>query len=111
MPYKNKYDLRYRAARMRWYYANKSKHLGISNEIAHQKKKYLNELKGQPCADCGKNYPFYVMDFDHRDRSTKAFNIGHMLRQGWGKIKTEVEKCDVVCANCHRIRTYKDMAH
>ena len=111
MAYKDKYDPRYRAARMRWYYANKSKHLEISNKIGHQKKDYLNRLKENPCVDCGKNFPFYVMDFDHRERNTKKFNVGRMIHEGWDRIKIEIEKCDVVCANCHRIRTLKGMAH
>ena len=107
MAYKDKFDPRYKAARMRWYYANKSRHLAISNSIGHKKKDYLNRLKQKPCADCGKIFPPYVMDFDHRNRSTKRFNVGRMIHESWERIKIEVEKCDLVCANCHRIRTYK----
>ena len=96
---------------MRWYYKNKLKHLATTNKIAHQKRDFLDNLKKIPCADCRKVFPPYVMDFDHRDKDCKQFNIAQMHRQGWEKIKIEVEKCDVVCANCHRARTYKDMAH
>ena len=41
----------------------------------------------------------------------KKFNVGRMIHESWNRIKIEVEKCDLVCANCHRIRTYKNMAH
>lgn len=111
MAYKDKHDPRYKAARMRWYYANKPRHLALSNKIGHQKQSYLNKLKDRPCVDCCKRFPPYVMDFDHRDRNTKKFNVGRMIHEGWNRIKIEIEKCDVVCANCHRIRTYKNMAH
>ena len=68
--------------------------------------KLINEIKSQPCADCGESYPPYVMDFDHV-RGQKLFCIAtrppalSML-----KILDEIEKCDVVCSNCHRIRTH-----
>ena len=47
------------------------------------------------------------MDFDHRDPSTKLFNLmtGRAMLMSDQKLMAEVAKCDVVCANCHRIRT------
>ena len=69
---------------------------------------HVQQLKQDtPCADCGENYPYYVMDFDHlRD---KSFNISRFVREMGGtleKLKKELEKCEVVCSNCHRSRTY-----
>lgn len=62
------------------------------------------------CADCGEKDPI-VLDFDHRDRKTKKFKIGDCTRLGWSlnKIIEEAGKCDVVCANCHRRRTAKQL--
>lgn len=55
--------------------------------------------------DCGNEYPYYVMDFDHV-RGTKKFGInGTSDSHGIKAILEEVEKCDIVCSNCHRIRT------
>ena len=56
-----------------------------------------------PCADCGERDPL-VLEFDHlRD---KRFNIGSALPyRNWETILAEIEKCEVVCANCHRRRT------
>jgi len=56
-----------------------------------------------PCVDCGETDPV-VLEFDHlRD---KAFAIGPALSQkNWNSILEEIEKCEVVCANCHRRRT------
>ena len=62
--------------------------------------------KAKPCADCGHQYPHYVMDFDHV-RGEKIAAVGTMLRNpSVRKVLDEISKCDVVCANCHRIRTY-----
>lgn len=63
----------------------------------------LEYFKTNPCVDCGENDPV-VLEFDHlRD---KEFNIGSKLAtQTWSAILAEIEKCEVVCANCHRRRT------
>ena len=56
-----------------------------------------------PCVDCGENDPV-VLEFDHlRD---KVFSIGMGLTgRSWKSVLAEMEKCEVVCANCHRRRT------
>lgn len=69
---------------------------------------YIQELKqSTPCADCKENYPYYVMEFDHlRD---KEFVISHMIRKRGARldlIKLEIVKCDIVCSNCHKVRTH-----
>jgi hypothetical protein len=67
-------------------------------------KQLLNALKSRPCADCGVQYPPYVMDFDHlRD---KKYNLGWAKNLAVDTILAEAAKCDVVCSNCHRIRTH-----
>ena len=66
----------------------------------------VRALKQRPCFDCGKEYPYYVMDFDHRQ--DKKFNISERLNYGARtQILKEIEKCDVVCSNCHRERTHR----
>ena len=72
-------------------------------------RRLIREAKDRPCSDCGRRFPFYVMDFDHRDRAEKLFNIGADALRGRCSIeslKREIAKCDVVCANCHRERTH-----
>ncbi len=56
-----------------------------------------------PCVDCGETDPL-VLDFDHlRD---KEFTIGEeLISRSWDAVTAEIEKCEVVCANCHRRRT------
>ena len=68
---------------------------------------FVKEVKNTPCADCKCSFPWYVMDFDHR-RGKKHFNLSVATSQwrSMKRIKTEIKKCDIVCANCHRIRTF-----
>lgn len=68
----------------------------------------IHEAKSQPCADCGHAFPFYVMQFDHRPGTDKKFNVGQCgPTRGQHALRAEIEKCDVVCANCHAIRTHE----
>ena len=72
-------------------------------------RRIIRKAKHQPCWDCGVSYPAYVMDFDHRDSSQKRFNIGRDALSGRCSeeaLRAEIEKCEVVCANCHRMRTH-----
>jgi hypothetical protein len=70
--------------------------------------KLIRAAKDKPCAECGNSFPYYVMDLDHV-RGTKKFNLGggRAPRYGIKAVEEELEKCEPVCANCHRIRTYK----
>jgi hypothetical protein len=60
------------------------------------------------CIDCGYNDDPRALDFDHRDPSLKVRGVAMMLTFSWAKIVAELDKCDVRCANCHRIKTYRD---
>lgn len=66
----------------------------------------MRGAKDVPCADCGDRHPHYIMDFDHRDPTTKSFAIGGNQTRSRMTMMAEIEKCDVVCANCHRERTH-----
>jgi len=69
--------------------------------------KYLQEYKqSRPCIDCGENYPYWMKDFDHL--GNKSFNISSFRNNTsmLSKVKLEIEKCEIVCANCHRNRTF-----
>jgi hypothetical protein len=69
-----------------------------------EQKAALVAYKGGICVDCHQAFPSCVFDFDHlRD---KKFKIAQRLAQSsFAKLTEEVDKCDLVCANCHRIRT------
>ena len=58
------------------------------------------------CVDCGGKFPYYLLDFDHV-RGTKVNSISRMLnKDSLQDIFKEIEKCEIVCANCHRSRTF-----
>lgn len=61
-----------------------------------------------PCADCGQKFPAVCMDFDHLPGFAKTAGIARMITDGvtWKKIEQEMRKCEIVCSNCHRIRTH-----
>lgn len=107
MPYKDKNDPRYKEARTRWYRNNKDKHLANAKARKIQKREYIRQVKNVPCMDCGKKYPYYVMEFDHRKGELKFKDVASMVVEGFDRIKIEIAKCDVVCANCHRVRTFQ----
>ena len=68
---------------------------------------YYRNLKERPCVDCGGQYPHYVMQFDHRDPSTKAANVSTLANGPIAELAREAAKCDLVCANCHAERTHQ----
>jgi len=62
-------------------------------------------LATHPCIDCGES-DAVVLEFDHRDPGTKLENVARLLHTGTlTAVQAEIEKCDVRCGNCHRIRT------
>ena len=60
-------------------------------------------LKNHPCEICGE-IDIVVLDFHHRNPEDKAFSIGAICSSGISvdRLQNEIEKCQVVCANCHR---------
>ena len=65
----------------------------------------MRSYKDRPCADCGVSYPYYVMEFDHRgDKEFAIADNAHRVSES--KLRNEIAKCDVVCSNCHKARTY-----
>ena len=104
MPWKDKE--KQRAAIRRHYYANKSVY--IKKAMVRKKKirLWLNAVKeSSACTDCGVYYPYYVMDYDHV--KDKASDISKLLNScSMPKITAEIAKCELVCSNCHRQRTF-----
>ena len=73
-------------------------------------KQYVDDLKRMtPCADCGLQLEPWQMDFDHLGEVYKRRDVATLVNQGrtLGVIKAEIAKCELVCVNCHRQRTYE----
>lgn len=97
-----------RASSKAHYEANKSAYLDRNKRKRKQLQTdrfgfLIEYFKTHPCVDCGQTDPI-VLDFDHlRD---KEFTIGSdLIDRPWHEVLAEIEKCEVVCANCHRRRT------
>src|SRR5271168_568046 len=70
--------------------------------------KYVQTVKQKPCADCGESYPYYVMEFDHV-RGEKVGAITNLVNRAvkFVDLEEEIDKCELVCSNCHKVRTYE----
>lgn len=98
-------NLAYKAAWLRrWRKTGKGKAANRARIVRNRE--LLRLAKDNPCADCGREYPYYVMDFDHA-RGTKRFEIRAGLTKTVRMLLSEIAKCDVVCSNCHRERTHQ----
>jgi hypothetical protein len=68
---------------------------------------HIQKAKDKPCADCGDVFHYAAMQFDHRPGTIKLFAIGTKGKNySIEKLDAEIAKCDVVCANCHALRTW-----
>ena len=72
---------------------------------------YVNDLKlKKGCATCGYNENPIALDFHHFNKKMKENNVSSFFKTSWKqfeKIKDEIEKCEVYCANCHRIEEHR----
>jgi len=75
--------------------------------VMERRRKILFDMKSGPCMDCGNKFPPYVMEFDHRNPLEKKFSVSNYGFVSEINFQNELKKCDVVCANCHRVRTHK----
>jgi hypothetical protein len=84
----------------------------IAREVARTRRRRAENrrllrayLRSHPCVDCGET-DIITLQFDHRDPATKRQDVALLvIGKPWSVVSTEIEKCDVRCANCHRRRT------
>ena len=86
-------------------YSSRWKRKRKNERKSRRGRRLIDSLRDAPCSDCGVKYPPYVMDFDHL--SDKKMNVSKMVMYSEDVIREEVDKCEVVCSNCHRERTYQ----
>ena len=92
------------------YYENRqhyrNSHSKSRNKLREEyARKVFEYLKNHSCIICGESDPI-VLEFDHRDRNDKIESVSVMTRNSsWERIESEIKKCDVLCANCHRRKT------
>lgn len=91
-----------------WHQRNKEKRLAKAYERKRAIHNYIQNMKNQlRCVDCGQQHPA-TLHFHHRNLEDKMFNISDAVNKGFGldRIKKEISKCIVLCANCHFKRHY-----
>ena len=93
------------------YAVNKAEYIARNSRLSHARTRELqslvaDHLSTRSCADCGESDPL-VLEFDHIDPATKRNTIHKLVSHAhsWSAVLTEIERCDVRCANCHRRRT------
>lgn len=72
-----------------------------------ERKEQAVEYKGEKCEHCGGVFPPCVYDFHHIEPTTKEGILTHMFQLKWDTVVKELEKCLLLCANCHRLEHYK----
>ena len=97
----------------KWYRKNKETHIAnvrVNKEkaIAEARQFAWDYLSSHPCIKCGQSNPV-VLEFDHV-RGRKKMAVSEMVRAGYSiaAIQKEINKCQVLCANCHREKTSKE---
>jgi hypothetical protein len=94
-----------------WYRRNSKKH-GASVKKNKVKMRAENRAiviaaKSRPCADCHRTFHWICMDFDHLPGSKKVGCVSKLAYVAFKSVvRIEIAKCEVVCSNCHRLRTF-----
>jgi hypothetical protein len=96
-----------RTANAMYYWLNREREIARVRTRQQATLVLLRRLRTRPCAECGQSFEPHQMDFDHRDPWAKSFRLtsGCALLTSRHRLRAEINKCDVVCANCHRLRT------
>lgn len=102
-----------RAYHRLYYQRNKSRFIAKNRRNKNRQRKRLRAIlwgvKQCPCQDCGDTFHPWVMELDHREGTKKEAAVANLASKGCtdARLLEEIDKCDVVCANCHRMRTYR----
>lgn len=92
-----------REGERRSYRKHREKRLALKRKLISEKKQFISRIKSERgCQQCGIK-DSRVLDFHHRDPSEKVECLGRSVVRSYETILKEIEKCDVLCANCHRI--------
>lgn len=93
-----------------FYNNEKIKGFHYKDLIGFQRKVNLIELKGGKCMGCGYDKNISALDFHHRNSNEKEFSLDMRILSNskWINIIKEVDKCDLLCSNCHREKHYPE---
>lgn len=95
-------------AQQRWYYRNREYRIGVKDRRRNELRRWFTELKREEhsCSQCSEARPS-ALDFHHPEEKVRG--ISQMVNHGYSKvrIREEIERCIVLCANCHRREHYR----
>ena len=80
----------------------------VSNRRRFDLKKKCAEYLGGKCSKCGYDKCIAALEFDHRNPEEKEFHFSGKHCFSWERIRMELDKCDILCANCHRERHWDE---
>lgn len=103
--YRQQNPERVRANMARWQRENPEKRRANQKRITTARKSMIRAAKDRPCVDCGIQLPPEIMDLDHV-RGEKLFDLSRAAAYSRLRIQAELDKCEVRCPNCHRLRHY-----
>ena len=88
-----------------YYNAHRERFIGGYTLRVRASRLRLNRLKHlKPCVDCGGAFPYFLLDLDHLEGKVRA--LSRARGWGWERTLTEFAKCELVCVNCHRARSF-----
>ena len=91
-----------REQKRKWQENNKEKWKGYLREHREKKKAICLEYLGGKCVKCGSTER---LEFDHIDRTTKKYSIGGRVSHNFDNLKEELNKCQLLCYDCHKVKT------
>lgn len=121
--YRKKNPELYRKSALKYYNKNKEKCASKSKKWREENKNYVREKQkelkrkrklesilylGGKCASCKQEFHPAVFEFHHRDPTTKDKDPSKLLSYSWKTITEELDKCDLLCANCHRLIHHRE---
>lgn len=99
---RKEYDREYHAR-------NRARRQAQVKERRRRLHEWNNQIKSAtPCADCGRSFHPVAMAWDHLPGSEKVTEVSNLVRAGKTlQARKEIAKCELVCANCHAVRSYQ----
>lgn len=89
-----------------WYAENRKRRQDKANNVNRSRKRMIVDHFGDKCHDCGNTYHQCVYEFHHLDPTQKDVNPSRALSWKEEKMWTEINKCIMLCSNCHKIRHF-----
>ena len=101
-PCRKEYDRKYHAK-------NRERRVAQARVRHERLMEWYRRLKAEtPCADCGANFHPAAMQWDHLPGTEKLIEVSLLVRRDSPRLlRREIEKCELVCANCHAVRSYE----